>query len=251
MLTGIGDLVVKTTGLTNNLLVPVYPFNWSYSAESTRLDAKGQVAGRLRTLQGTAGEETNTLTMSTQYTDWITLGLFLDQQSQVETAPVIPTTKTGVVPSVSPFTIADASIVSGNLSTITAYVTSVSGGIETRTVITTGTVAAGQVLVAAGTLTFHSSDAGKSVGYQISLTYANTKSYGGQNTNKYGNLEMWGKLYPTNNPIWFPSVDIVTKPSIELTGDVATLEIELTPNIPVGLAGWTEPYKIFENLVLA
>jgi hypothetical protein len=240
MFYGVGDTWVKTKNLTSNtasgaiaqeVIIPLYLFDFEYTEDSTSLEAKGQIKGVKKTLASAVGEVTSTVKLSTQFINWSQLGFFLNQFSGSQASVAIPVLKSGKVPASSPYEVVDTGIASGTASGIYVYVSDDDNS-SYRT-ITSGTVAAGQVKVdtTGNKLVFHSSDAGKSFVYTLPTTYTNKETYGGEGgIDKYGTIEFRGTLYGTEDRIYFPSLDIKTSPSLSFTGDVATLEVEFSAN---------------------
>lgn len=250
MITGIGDIYAKTKNLSaNNFIFPFYPFNFELSADSSPIEAQGQAQGTLKTLASAKGPVSYTLTLSTQYIDFETLAFMLNERPDTDTTVDLYNTKTtATIPANSPYEIADAAITTSTDQSIFAYVSDSADGFQARTMILTGSVAAGQVLVNGtdGKLVFHSSDAGKTVTYYKPVTATNRRFVGGENTNTVGQFELWGTMEPLGVPVYFPSIDLSGEPTITMNGTDATeLSISGTANVPVTL-GYSKPYKIFE-----
>lgn len=244
---GVGAIAAQTITLTDNLLFPFFPFNFEYARETAKVEAKGQVFGTLQTLASAPGEVTDTLTLSTQYLDWATLGFFLNEREVAETAPVIPVLKSAQIPATGALEINDSAI---DATTTYVAVADATDGIQVRTMVS-GSPTEGTVKRASGKLTFHASDTGKLAYYQVNQSHQDTKSYGGTNVNKLGTFQLIGKTYPDENIIIFPSVDFTGTPTITASGtDASTLELSLTPNTPTSL-GYTVPYKIYKRPAVA
>lgn len=251
MFYGVGDTYAKTKNnvgaIDQNIIVPLYLFDFEYTEDATALEAKGQVKGVKKTLASATGEITSTLRLSTQFVNWSQLGFFLNQLPSTQASVNIPVLKTGRVPATAPYEVADAGITALTASGVYVYISD-DDDPSYREIITTGTVALGEVEVdsTAGSLTFHSSDAGKPFVYTLPVAQTNKQSYGGAGGDKYGTLEFWGTMYGTEDTIYFPSLDYKTTPSLAFTGDVATLEVEFSANVSVS-DGDLYPYRIYRK----
>ena len=255
MLSGIGDLFAKTTGLsggaTAQRMVPLFLSQFEFTQEAESKEAKGFVAGKLVTKSTAEATVTSTLKISSEYTDWMQLGLSLDQFSRVLTSEKILVLKTATVPSSSPYEIADAAVTSGNTNDIFAAISEAGTWGQPKPLpraTTAATPSAGQVGVDTtnNKLIFNSAQAGASITYTVPETLATVEGYGGSGTlSRIGNLEFWGKIYtPTASEgftIYFPQLQRKSRPTITIANDVPTLEVEFGAVAP---AGWEEPYKI-------
>lgn len=245
---GVGDTYAKTitldggTGVGQDIIIPLYLFDFSYTEEVTPIEAKGQIKGVRKTLASAEGETTSILRLSSQFANWSQLGFFLNQLPKENASVSIPVLKTSKVPDTAPYVVNDVDITSGNLEGVFVYVTD-NDDPGYRTI---GTAGVGEVAVAAGTITFDASDAGKSFVYTVPVTRTNVQTYGGAIGEKYGTIEFRGIVYGLQVPIWFPSLDFRTKPSLDLTGDVATLEVEFSANVDVS-SGFDVPYVIYDK----
>jgi hypothetical protein len=245
---GIGDAYAKTTELAGTTLAqevitPLFLFEFEYSEDSEALEAKGQIKGVRRTLASAMGEVTSTLRLSTQLVNWSQLGFYLNQMPGQAASTSIPVLKSAIVPASGAAEISDAAIVSGTVDGVYVYISDGANPGYRKKV--SEAPAAGEVQVdgTANKLIFHSSDAGQAAYYTIPVTETNVDYYGGANTGKFGTIEFRGVMYGTEDRIWFPSLDFKTTPSFSLSGDVATLEVEFTPNV-VGVNNY--PYIIYK-----
>lgn len=255
MLSGIGDLFAKTTGLvggaTAQKMTPLFLSQFEFSQEAETKEAKGFVSGKLVTKSTGEAEVTSTVKITTEYTDWQQLGIALDQFSRTFTSEKILVLKTATVPSTAPYEITDAAITAGNTNDIFVAISEAGTWGQPKPLpraTTPASPATGEVGVDTTNtkLVFHAGQAGASVTYTVPTVLATVEGYGGSgNLSQIGNLEFWGKLYtPTASQgftIYFPQLQRKSRPTITIAADVPSLEVEFGAIAP---AGWTEPYKI-------
>lgn len=244
MLHGVGDIWVSPTtapaGIGERVIQPLELFSFSFAQDVTKLEAKAQKKGVLKTIASAQGEVTSTLTLSTQFGDWSHLEFFTNQFATPVTNVAIPVLKTGRVPATSPYEITDAAITSGNAAGVYAYMSD--GADPGYLTVGTSTPSAGEFIASNGKITLHSSAAGRLITYMVPTTVSSTERLGGAIVDSYGTIELWGTVYGTNWRIHFPSLTFSTAPSLEFTGDVGTLQVEFSANTPVGS---DQPYNIY------
>jgi hypothetical protein len=244
---GIGDPFIKTksapAGPGQNIILPLEIFSFDFSTDSNSLEAKSQKKGIIRTIASAVGESTGTLKLSSQYGNWGHLGFFLNQLPTVVAEVSIPVLKTGTVPSESPYEITDAGITTATVDGIFVYLFDGQDSQYLKKVGTTPTGYEVEVDTTAHKLIFPAALDGKLFTYTIPVTETNVQRYGGATGDKYGTIEFWGTIYGTEDRIHFPSLDFKTTPSISLTGDVATLEVDFSANVS---SGDDEPYVIYK-----
>ncbi|HIK16132.1 MAG TPA: hypothetical protein IGS53_12725 [Leptolyngbyaceae cyanobacterium M33_DOE_097] len=264
MLSGLGDVFVKTTGLsggaTAQKMLELFLFNFEFVQEAEPKEAQGFVGGKLQTKSSAEATVSNTLTLSTQYIDWAQLGFTLDQFKRVATNETMLVPKRVTVPTSAPYEITDAAITAANTSSIFATVTGFGtwgqpGALARAT--TPASPASGEVGVDTTNtkLVFNAAQAGAPITYTVPVTYASVETYGGSGTlTRYGNIEFYGKLYSPESTdefqIYFPNLQRSSRPTITIADDVPTLEIQFGAIAP---AGWEEPYKVsnLDTAVLA
>lgn len=255
MLSGIGDMYVRTTALSGGTLaqkmIPLFLFQFEFAQEAEQKEAQGFVSGKLVTKSTAEGSVTSTVRISTQYVDWMQLGLALNQFPRVLTSETVTTLKTATVPTSSPYEIADTAITTGNTNFIFVTIAEPDTNNQPRTLTRAATPASpatGEVGVDTtnNKLVFNAAQAGAAIAYTVPSTLATVQGYGGSgNLSTIGNIEFWGKIYsPTASQgmlIYFPNLQRSTRPTLTLSNDVPTLECEYGAIAP---SGWTEPYKI-------
>lgn len=256
MLSGVGDLYAETLNLAGDeidqRIIELYAFDFAFNSESTPREARGFVKGVKKIKSSAVGEVTDTLVISTQYTDWAQLGFALDEFPKSESSVKLPVLKQATVPTSAPYEIADAAITSANDNYIKAYVSAFGTwgqpGYMPRAA-TPATPAAGEVGVdtTGNKLVFNAEQAGAPVSYSIGTDYTSIEAYGSAgNSTKYGKIAMRGRLYTpesTNNwYIYFPSLSRQSRPSINLGDDVPSLEITFAAETP---PGWEQPFAIY------
>lgn len=243
---GVGDIYALTTEAPDDIgeqvILPLELFEFELSTDSTELEAKSMRGGVLTTIASAVGETTYTLTLSTQYGNWSHLEFFLNQFASTDATATVPVLTSGTVPTGSPYEVVDA-----DLTTATGVYVYVYDGQESgyRT-IATAAPTAGEVQVdtAATKLVFHSSDAGKAFAYTKNITETNIKRLGGAKGDTYGTFSVIGKIYGPEWTIYLPSCNFKSTPTISLSGDVSTLTVECSANVP---AGADLPYYLYKN----
>ncbi|MEX0271397.1 hypothetical protein AB3R30_19840 [Leptolyngbyaceae cyanobacterium UHCC 1019] len=258
MLSGLGDIYIKTTGLaggaTAQKMIPLFLFQFEFSQEAESKEAQGFVGGRLVTKSTAEASVSSTVKLTTQFTDWQQLGLVLDQFPRVLTNEKLVVLKTATVPSVAPYEIVDAAITVANTNDIFANIAGAGVWGQPKPLpraATPATPATGQVGVdTTGTkLVFNVAQAGAPVTYTVPVTLTSVEAYGGSGTlSKIGNLEFNGIIYSPEAsqgiPISFPLLQRKTRPTMTISNDVPEFEIEFGAIPPVG---WDEPYKILNR----
>ncbi len=247
LFSGVGDCYAKTlsapTGIGQNVIVPLELFDFSFTTDSTPLEAKAQKKGIKKTVASAIGEVTSTLTLSTQLIRWSPLGFFFNQFSVSVGSVSIPVLKGGTVPSSAPYEVSDADITTSNDEGVYVYLYDGDESTYLKTVaIAPANATEVQVDGTNGKLIFHSSAAGKKFAYTLPVTETNVKRIGGARGDQYGTIEFWGTVYGPEYRIHFPSLDFKSTPSIELTGDVATLSVEFSANV---VDGDDEPFRLY------
>ena len=250
MFYGVGDTYAKTKTAPvdgQNVIIPLYLFDFEYVEDTSPLEAKGMIKGVKRTLASAPGSVTTTVKLSTQLINWSQLGFFTNQFASVQSV-VIPVLKTGHVPIAAPYEVQDDGIVAGNASGIYVYVSDENDPSYRKIVTAAPPPAVGEVKIdsAAHKLVFHSSDAGKPFSYTFPANNANKQSYGGAGGGKWGAIEFWGTVYGTEDIIHFPHLDFKTSPSFNFTGDVATLSVDFSANLSIG-DGDIYPYRLYKK----
>lgn len=244
---GLGDVGLRTRslsgGASQQIAYPGNVFEFEYTEAVEQTFAKRQVAGKLTDEESLGGTTTRRLKLIQQVTDLSAYGLLYNQQKKSFTGLTMPVYKEAEI--AGDGTIADADIVSGNISSV--VVSYASRGSKSGPLTPSGTApsAAGQFQAAAGTLTFHEDDAGITVGYFVDKTYASGKGYGGPGVSaKIGELEFVGKTFDTvsseaSGLLWLPRIERLDGVTLSYKGSEAQLEYEFNVLIPTG---WTDAF---------
>ncbi len=260
MLSGVGELGIFTLDQTSKTLgqeifFPGQFFNFVYAGESQKKEAKAWVGGRRKTVSSAVGDESYTLTLSFQYLDWNHLGFAYDELPQTSSNVVLPITKSAVIPSASAYEIEDDDIVSGNASSVKAYIPQRGSWGEAGHRERVGSAPSAGQFQADGTnnkLIFNIADAGATVQYTVAKTYTTIDSIGYEATaDDWGKLSFLGKGYGPEFPngiiIYLPSITRASIVSMDTSQDVPEFSIEFTGNVP---AGRRTPHQYF-NLASA
>jgi hypothetical protein len=254
ILKGLGDCGIATTDLSGGpsaqVLYPYPAYEFEFAQEVDSADAEAYRAGKRVTEETLENKVTSTLKLKTQIANWQLFGLGFGMLQRTITSLVMPKIKRTTVPAGG--VISDAAIVTGNLSSVLASIERYGSWGQTGPLARASSApTAGQVQVAAGTLTFHASAVGAPIMYLYDETIASVKAYGGSGTlSTYGELQFVGEVYDnTSNPdlggrIWFPRCSRKTRPSLTYSGDIPELEIELSVLSPTG---WPEPFLMIDG----
>ena len=258
MLSGLGDIYVKTTGLAGGAIaqkmIPLYLFQFEFTQEAESKEAQGFVGGKLVTKSTAEASVSSTVKLTTQFTDWLQLGMVLDQFPRVLTSEKLVVLKTVTVPSAPPYEIVDTAITVANNSDIFATIAGAGVWGQPKPLpraATPATPAVGQVGVdtTATKLIFNAAQAGAPITYTVPTILASVEAYGGSGIlSKIGSLEFNGLIYSPEAsqgfPISFPLLQRKTRPTMTISNDVPEFEIEFGAIPPVG---WDEPFKILNR----
>jgi len=252
MLSGAGSLFVKTTNLTagnsirgQNLLFPLCIASFSLDFDTQLAESKCLIDGKRQITAAAITEEIASMKISFEFADFKTLGFAYDEISQTSTTVQIPVIKTATVPTASPYEIVDAEIVTGNLASVLVYKNSPT----TSYMVSNATpTTAEHFLASAGKITFAAASAGASVSYTILKTFSTIETIGVESAaDSFGNLEFNGIIYAGGSGerygIQVPKLSRVSTPSIQITGDLATLEVDFRASVP---AGQRRPFRLFK-----
>jgi hypothetical protein len=254
ILRGLGDCGVATTDLSGGpsaqVLYPYPAFEFEFGQEVESEDAEAYRGGKLTTEETLETKVTSTLKLITKIANWQLFGLGFGQLQRTLTSLVMPKLKRTTVPSGG--VVSDAALVSGNIgSVIVAIERYGSWGQAGPFARASSAPTAGQVQVATGSMTFHTSAVGAPIMYLYDETIASVKAYGGAGTlASYGELQFVGEVYDnTANPeqggrIWFPRCSRKTRPTLGYAGEAPQLEIELSVLNPTG---WPEPFLMIDG----
>ncbi|MEL7315439.1 MAG: hypothetical protein AAFN08_10835 [Cyanobacteria bacterium J06559_3] len=258
MLSGLGDCYAQTLNLSGGevaqRLIELFLFDFTFTSESENREAKGYVKGVRKTKSSAESEVTDTLTLSTQYTDWAQLGFALNEFPKTQTNVILPLLKQATVPASAAFEIADAAITAGNLNYIKAYVNAFGTWGQPESLIHTADASTApasasevQVDTTNNKLVLHADRANAPISYSVPTNYTSIQAYGGAGTaTKYGKISFLGKLHTPESTdnwvIYFPSLSRKSRPNIDLSEDVPTLSVEFAAETP---SGWEQPFETF------
>lgn len=253
---GLGSTYLATTSLAGGLgaqrLLPNPFFSFSYSAETTSIEAQGFVGGQLQTVAAAAGSVTHNLTLETQLIKRSTRQLLTQTLAKDVTSIVVPVLKTGVVPGSSAFIIEDALITTDNAANILVF-DEVNGPLTKTATAATAPANAYEVQVdtTGNDLVLHSSAAGRTITYTVPYTFSG-KAYGGPGeATALGELVFRGYTYDFGTErtiIEFPRLSIINVIELPLTGDVPTFSLEMLAAVP---DGWDKPFRMLEEATAA
>lgn len=248
MLIGAGNLFVASessiASLGGRAILPLCVASFEFTTQDQLAEAKCMVDGKIQVVGAGITESTATVKLGFQYGDFNTLGFAFDELPQVTASTSIPLLKTGVVPTSTPFEIADAAIVTGNLSGVLAY-NSTTGALMKK--VGAAPAAVNEYQVVAGKVVLHSSAAGNTISYSVDTPYTNVPTIGvGNSAENFGNLSFQGIAYTIDQKkvgIVFPRLSRVSTPQLAVNGQLATLEIEFRASAIPGVS--RRPFRLF------
>jgi hypothetical protein len=255
MFKGIGDPWVRTTNYNgssvtaNQRLLVLGLLSFELSAESESKESqKFNSFGELVTASQVKGSTSYSFTLSYNEVEWGNLGFALNQFPRTASSVPIPQLKFGSVPAASPYTIADAALVTGNIADVSVSITESGSWGEAGQwlAVVETTPGPGQVRVQAGTLTFNAAQAGAPIAYTVYTTYSSVQDLGGPSGGAaWGQFEFWGKvLIPSISQgviVHIPQATIAEDPTITIDDSVPTVEVVCGMGTPTG---WDKPFRI-------
>lgn len=242
MLSGVGSLCLKTLDYDDsNFIFPGKFVEFNISADIASKEAQAWVNGTKQTVASAIDTESYTLSISSDYVDWSTLGWAFDELPSTSTNKLVPITRAAVTNGSG--AISDADVVSG--SDVFCYVSTRGTWGEA------GIVPSNSVTVGAGTITLGSTYANAPITYHFEKSYASISTIGVESTfTKYGKLAFsgvgFGPEFPQGIIIVVPEITRKTTPSLA-TDDVPRLTVEYSANTP---SGFNKPFQ-FYNLATA
>lgn len=254
MFKGIGDPWIRTTAFSGSdpndqRMMVLGLLSFELTADSTPKESqKFNSIGDLVTASKVKGTTEYEFTLSFNEVDWGHMGFALNQFPRTASSVAIPTLKYGTVPTVGPYTIADADLIVGNIDDVSVSITDGGAWGEAGQWLTVvaGAPSAGEVQVAAGTLTFNAAQAGATVTYPIYKTYTSAQDLGGPSGGlTWGEFEFWGKiLVPSISQglsIHIPKATIAEEPGLSIDDGVPTISVVCGMGTPTG---WDKPYRL-------
>lgn len=245
---GIGDAYLQTTALgdgsgKSQKLYPNSFFEFTYSAESSPLEAQGQVGGRQQTVAAAQGATTHNFTLTTQYVTYPNRPLIMGHLPKTHTSVLFPVRADVILDNT--LTITDATnITVANREYIIVY-DSVIGPLTPTADATTAPASVNEVQVntTTGTLVFHADAEGHTITWTKPMSYASVKGFGGSGSaTALGRMCFRGKVYGWDEEslVEFPALDLVNVTELPLTGEVPTFSLQFLAAIP---DGWSHPYR--------
>lgn len=232
-------LNLGSTAFGREVIFPGYFVDFSIESSATKKEAKAWRDGTRKTVASAIGDTTTTLKLSFEYLDFQHLGFAYDQLPSNLSNLSIPILIEGVVPNVSPYTVSNPDIVTGQVTGV-YVVTGPNAGDRPLT----GT---GSPTIASGSVTFTSADAGQSVAIAVNKLVTSIDTIGADtNPDRYGNMSFFGKgygpLFPKGIGIYCPSISRNTVPNFT-TGDVPKFEVDFSIN---AVAGYNQGFVFYD-----
>jgi hypothetical protein len=237
MLSGVGDLCLRTLDYdTDNFIFPGKFVEFSLSSDTTSKEALAWVNGNLQTVASGIDKTSYTLTISSDYVDWPTLGWAFDEVPSISANKLVPVTKAAVADGSGVIT--DANVTASD--EVFCFVGSRGTWGEPHA------IAAADVTVGAGTITLSATYINAPISYSYDRSYASIETIGVEsNVTKYGKLSFSGLLYGPSFPdgvvIVIPDISRKSDPELA-TGDVPRFTVEYSANVPTG---FNKPFKMF------
>jgi len=237
MLSGFGELALRTVNQTNNFIYPGKMVSFNLTGDSQSNESRGYVGGKLQTLASAVQSETYKLTLTTQDVDFFALAWGFDMFPDTTSSASFPVTKTAVTDGSGVINDAD---ISGGMD-VYCYLDETDGS-DTAAPIATGDVAVGS-----GTITI-ASLVNKPIIYQFNKTYTNIQTIGYESSvTNFGTLAFSGIAYGPKFKggkigLYIPSITRESAPTLS-TSDVTELSVTYGVNIP---SGKVSPIQLYE-----
>lgn len=240
-----------------NIVQPACIASFTMAADVNFLEARCLIGGQRQITASKINETVYTVTLSFENVDFNSLELALGEfaADAVGANLTLPTLKaTTVVLDGGDGVINDAEITAGTADSIRVYLStpastsSVKYGYMTKVAVAPAADGEFQVDDGANRLVFTANQVGSVVQYTIDKTYTSIRGIGlAEGGTPYDNLTFSGVLFGTNDEdgyqIVLPRLTRISEPSIAVTGDLQTLEIEYRAEVP---SGSRKPYKLFD-----
>jgi hypothetical protein len=254
MFKGIGDPWVRTTAFSGTAandqkMLVLGLLSFELTSESTSKESqKFNSSGELVTATTVKGSTSYTFTLSYNEIDWGNLGFALNQFPRTASSVPIPTLKYGTVPTSPAYTIADTSVVTANLTSMSVVITQSGAWGQAGQTLTVagGAPSAGQVQLANNLLTFNAAQAGAPVAYTAFATATSVQDLGGPSgASLWGEFEFWGTIFipslSQGTKIHIPKATISEDPTITIDDAVPTVSVVCGLSTP---SGWNKPFRI-------
>ena len=236
MLSGVGSLCLTTLDYeANNFIFPGQFVQFSITANVSSKEAFAWVKGKKQVVSSAVDTESYTLTISSDYVDWATLGWAFDEVPSVSATALIPITKAAVTNGSGQ--ISDTDIPAG--TDVFCYVSSRGSWGEAHAIDPS------KVSASAGSITLTGYN-NAPITYHFEKSYANIETIGVETDAKqYGKLAFsgigYGPEFPQGIVIVVPEVTRNSSPSLA-TDDVPRLTVEYSANVP---AGFNKPFRFY------
>lgn len=236
MLSGVGSLCLTTLDYeANNFIFPGQFVEFSITADVSSKEALAWVKGKKQVVSSDVDTEKYTLTLTSEYVDWPTLGWAFDEVPSVSSNALVPITKAAVTDSSG--VINDSDIPAG--TDVFCYVSSRGSWGEAHAIDPS------KVSASAGSITL-SEYPNAPITYHFEKSYANIETIGVEtDAQQYGKLAFsgigYGPEFPQGIVIVVPEVTRNSSPSLA-TDDVPRFTVEYSANVPTG---FTKPFRFY------
>lgn len=236
MLSGVGSLCLKTKDYEDdNFIFPGKFVEFSISADVTSKEAFAWAGGKKQVVSSAIDTESYTLTISSDFVDWATLGWAFDEVPGVSASALVPITKAAVTDNTGKIT--DPDIPAGPKPF--CFVNSRGSWGEAHA------IEPSKVTSASGSITL-ADYPNAPITYHFEKSYANIETIGVESEAKqYGKLAFsgvgYGPEFPKGIVIVVPEITRNSSPSLA-TDDVPRLTVEYSANVP---SGFTKPFRFY------
>jgi hypothetical protein len=252
MLYGIGNVSIGTNGLSassllgQNLAFPQCVAGVAFNAESNSVMAKCFRNGTLQKVASRINSEDYKVSLTYEYLDWPTLQLLYGERA-LSGAAYVPTTQT-VIGAGGTFTETGITVLNANVGSFRLY----NATTETFMTLAAGAPGAEEyTITTVGVVTHNSAQNGQTLVYRFDKRYTEIESIGagnvGDSYDSLTNLNLTAVLsssvYPEGLVLVVDRLERTNTPSLELSGDKATISIEYDL---VALPGRRKPFSMYK-----
>lgn len=236
MLSGVGSLCLKTKDYEDeNFIFPGKFVEFSISADVTSKEAFAWAGGKKQVVSSAIDTESYTLTISSDFVDWVTLGWAFDEVPGSSTNALVPITKAAVTDSSGQITDPDIPASPKPF----CFVNSRGSWGEAHA------IEPSKVTASAGSITL-SEYPNAPITYHFEKSFANIETIGVESEAKqYGKLAFsgvgYGPEFPKGVVIVVPEITRNSSPSLA-TDDVPRLTVEYSANVP---PGFIKPFRFY------
>jgi len=197
--------------------------------------------GVLQNTDTVSSTSTWTITTQQQSIDTGDLDLIFDQKMSTAASITYPTYKVGTIPaSPGPYTITETGLTADQVVEATILASTSPGNVKLVQIANSGTPTTGQFEVTSNTLTFHSDQAGLSVGYFYKATASLAYRGGPAAISALGEVELFFRYRfgrSATRYLWFPRIQ--KSGGFSFGSGVDQIETSYTALLP---SGWNLPY---------